>query len=363
MGSVYIFDIGSYSGTQLNDLDTTSGTYSEIYQTSGQSQSNPEGGSGTHRIDEHEYFMVDSTPSDASDSDIVYQNLHVSNHFEQIGLSALRYDDANGNSITVSPPAGGISFAIVLNTETGQAQGMFHFSTEEAATWFTSIIPSDATNVTTVLGGYGSSVSTTSQTALTCFCQGTVIKTANGTTSIETLKVGDLVVTMDGGLQPIRWIGSTKVNAEQMAVDPKLWPICISADAIAPGVPSTDLRVSRQHRILIDASMAKSRFKDEAVLVSAFKLTALAGIHVDDSQSEAEFFHVLFDDHQVIYANGAPSESLLLGQEALKALSVDAVEEIQALFPQLVSSKCKIKAARFIPTNKEQKEFVRELVR
>lgn len=362
MGSVYIFDIGSYSGGQLNDLDMSSGTYSEIYQTSGQNQPNPVGGTGTHRIDEHELFMVDSTPDNTSDADTVYQNLFVSNHFESNGLSTLRYDDADGNTITVSPPNGGISYGIVRNTETGETKGMFTFHTEEAAAWFASIIPSDATNVTAFSGGVGSSISTTSQTALTCFCRGTLIETVNGNTSIETLKAGDLVMTMDNGLQPIRWIGSTKVNAEQMASNPRLRPICISAGAISPGLPTRDLYVSRQHRMLIDSSIAKSRFNDEAVLVSTIKLTALSGIYIDDVQNETEFFHILFDEHQVIYSNGTPSESLLLGQEAHKSLPEDAVEEIRSLFPQLFSAMSSINPARFIPSNKAQKELVRELV-
>lgn len=363
MGSVYIFDIGSHSGNRINDLDTSSGTYSTIYQTSGQSQINPEGGTGTHRIDEYENFMVDSTPDDASDSDTVYQNLYASSHFEAIGLASLQYTDADGATITVSPPAGGITYGIVRNTETGEEKGMFYFSTEEAAAWFTSIIPSDATNVTTIISGAGSSLSTTYDTAITCFCRGTVIETASGNTPIEALKAGDLVMTMDNGLQPILWIGSTKVNADQMAANPKLRPICISAGAISPGLPTRDLYVSRQHRMLINSSVAKSQFNDEAVLISTIKLTALPGIYIDDVQNETEFFHILFDEHQVIYSNGAPSESLLLGQEAHKALPKDAVAEIRSLFPQLFSSQNQVNPARFIPSNKQQKALAAEHVR
>lgn len=47
------------------------------------------------------------------------------------------------------------------------------------------------------------------------------------------------------------------------------------------------------------------------------------------------YYHMLFDAHQVIFANGAPSESFYPGPEALKLFHLNDVMEIQALLPGL----------------------------
>ncbi|MFD1797797.1 Hint domain-containing protein, partial [Paracoccus aurantiacus] len=50
---------------------------------------------------------------------------------------------------------------------------------------------------------------------------------------------------------------------------------------------------------------------------------------------EVSYVHFLFDDHQIVRANGAASESLYTGAEALKSVGPAAVEEIFAIFPEL----------------------------
>jgi len=191
-----------------------------------------------------------------------------------------------------------------------------------------------------------------------CFCAGTRIETPEGPRRIETLRVGDLVRTMDGPARPIRWIGRRAVSQQMRRANPKLLPVRISAGSLGAGLPERDLLVSRQHRILSRSRIAMRMFDVSEVLLPAIKLTNLPGIHVDDSVRDVTYMHLMFDRHEVIFAEGAPAESLLTGPEALKSLSHEAQEEIRTLFPDLDILQRIASPACHIPPGKLQKKLV-----
>lgn len=171
-----------------------------------------------------------------------------------------------------------------------------------------------------------------------CFTKGTLIATPRGEVPIETLRVGDLVCTLDHGPQPIRWIGSLEVYLGRHAAgEDTLRPIRITAGALGHNLPKRDLLISRQHRMLISSKIAARMFESDKVLGAAIKLTALPGIFIDTRQRHVEYFHMMFDRHQVVFAEGAPSESLYTGVEALKAVSATSRAEILTLFPELAT--------------------------
>ncbi|WP_298909603.1 Hint domain-containing protein [uncultured Aliiroseovarius sp.] len=194
-------------------------------------------------------------------------------------------------------------------------------------------------------------------TDVTCFTAGTLIETDRGPVAIEDIHEGDQVLTSDG-LKPVRWIGQSPVSSLQLLDNPKLFPIRIAAGALGIGLPKRDLLVSRQHRMLVQSPIARRMFGTSDVLVHAIKLTALPGIYVDQSVAEVTYYHMLFDDHQVVYAEGAPSESLYTGPEALKAISDEARDEVLALFPELADRDYTPEFATFAPDGKRQKKLV-----
>jgi hypothetical protein len=155
-----------------------------------------------------------------------------------------------------------------------------------------------------------------------------VIKTQIGESSIEELAAGDMVVTMDHGPQPIRWIGSSKRRAiGDMA------PILIRKGALGN---TRDLRVSPQHRMLLSGWQAEVLFGEREVLATA---KSLVNDHSNlrEEGGEVEYFHMLFDTHEIVYAEGAPSESFHPGPEGWKALDAPTRNEILELFPQLAN--------------------------
>jgi hypothetical protein len=161
-----------------------------------------------------------------------------------------------------------------------------------------------------------------------CFTSGTLIKTQSGEVAIEDLTKGDMVLTMDHGYQPIRWIGSSKCAATG-----DLAPILIRKGALGN---TRDLRVSPQHRMLLSGWHAEVLFGEREVLATAKSLVNDHSI-LREEGGEVEYFHMLFDSHEIVYAEGAPSESFHPGAEGWKALDMATRNEILELFPQLAN--------------------------
>jgi len=176
--------------------------------------------------------------------------------------------------------------------------------------------------------------------------------------NVENLSPGSLILSNDGSYKELRVSLRTSVTKAEINKNPKLKPVRISAGALGHGLPTRDLLVSRQHRMLGSSPIAKRMFGNRDVLISAIKLTSLPGIFVDDEAGATEYFHLVFDDHEVIWAEGAASESFYTGQEALATLSEEAREELFTLFPDLSTSGVTQATAWFVPDNKRQKMLI-----
>ena len=71
--------------------------------------------------------------------------------------------------------------------------------------------------------------------------------------------------------------------------------------------------------------------------IAAKLLTDMPGISIDDACMTVDYFHILLDHHEVLFANGALAESLFLGPQAIKSLAADQLDEIGQLFPELAT--------------------------
>ena len=97
-------------------------------------------------------------------------------------------------------------------------------------------------------------------------------------------------------------------------------------------------------------------FDTKEVLIPANKLLTLDGIDIERDADSVEYWHFLFDAHQIVWSNGAPTESLFTGPEALKAVSPEARREITTLFPEIALPGFLATSARPIPeTGKHMK--------
>ncbi|WP_120632867.1 Hint domain-containing protein [Ruegeria sp. EL01] len=163
-----------------------------------------------------------------------------------------------------------------------------------------------------------------------CFVAGTKIQTADGEVVVEDLEVGDKVVTQDNGLQPIRWIGSARRFAAG-----ELAPVVFQKGVIDN---TRVLKLSPQHRLLISGWRAELLFGEDEVLVPAKALVNDGSIFFERG-GYVDYYHILFDTHEIIYSDGVPTESLFPADQSLGALCQSARDEIFGLFPELAGNE------------------------
>lgn len=160
-----------------------------------------------------------------------------------------------------------------------------------------------------------------------CFTPGTMILTAAGPRPVESLAPGDLVITRDSGARPLSWVGRSNVPATGPFA-----PIHLAAAALPDA--TRDLLVSPQHRFLVEGWQAELNFGAEEVLVSAKHLLGMPGV-TQRAGGRVSYIHLMFDRHEVIYAEGTATESFFLGDLGLTALREAQREEIFRAFPGL----------------------------
>ena len=179
-----------------------------------------------------------------------------------------------------------------------------------------------------------------------CFAQGTVIHTDLGPVAVESLAVGNLVETRDRALQPIRWIGKRVLDTLDLARHPQLRPVCFKAGSLGRDLPYKDLTVSPQHRMMLSGWQAELHFGEVEALVPAIGFVNDNNIFVEDFMPMVCYYHLLFDAHEIIMANGVWAESLHAGEMALAAMSTEATRELNLIFPDAPSELPKRITAR-----------------
>lgn len=171
-----------------------------------------------------------------------------------------------------------------------------------------------------------------------CFTPGTLIRTARGLVPVEALRIGDLVVTLDKGLVPLRWIGQRDLSAQYLRHSPDLHPVRIEAGALGGGHPARDLVVSPEHRVVVAGAVVQLCVGEYEVLVAAKDLVGQPGI-TQVMPDGVSYIHIMFDAHHIIDSDGAWTESFQPSNLTINAIDRAARAEILALFPELAQAK------------------------
>ncbi len=159
-----------------------------------------------------------------------------------------------------------------------------------------------------------------------CFVRGSKIETGDGPKLVEDLKVGDYVLTLDNGLQQIRWIGRVKVPSSG-----KFAPIVVSQGALGN---RQELRVSPEHRVLISGWKAELLYGLDQVLVAAKHLCNGNTIYRSCDGEPVEYFHLMFDQHELLLSSGLWSESYFVDPSRVEFLPSPIETELRTLFPE-----------------------------
>lgn len=163
------------------------------------------------------------------------------------------------------------------------------------------------------------------------FAAGTLVTMAGGAQKvIEQLKIGDTVLTRDNGPQPVRWVGKATLRAKGSFA-----PVVISAGTLGN---NGELVVSPHHRLFIYQRGDRRLNGRAEVLVQAKHL--VDGDRVWRREGGfVDYYSLVFDRHEIIYAEGIPAESLMVNEDTVSLLPDDLATELRNRFPDLRHSQ------------------------
>ena len=193
---------------------------------------------------------------------------------------------------------------------------------------------------------------------IVCFTAGTRITTARGPVPVEDLVPGELVLTRDNGMQPLRWVGTRSLSAADLLARPDLQPVRIAEGALGPACPERTLMVSAQHRLLVEGARAEMYFGETEVLVPAKHLVGVGNVTRAVPADGVTYVHILFDRHEIVQSDGVWTESFQPAERTLNALDAAARAEVLTLFPELADDPASFPAARLSLRAHEAKVLV-----
>lgn len=175
-----------------------------------------------------------------------------------------------------------------------------------------------------------------------CYLSGTLIATPDGEVPVETLRIGDMVITRDHGPQPLAWVSATHVTMADLDLAPNKRPVRVAAGCLGNGLPRHDVDISPQHRIMVTDA------EGDEYLISARHLLMCGapGISLRPLGQEFTLHHIACEDHEILSAEGAPMESFFTGPMALRALDLPQRTGLVITFPSLALGENPMTPAR-----------------
>ncbi len=159
------------------------------------------------------------------------------------------------------------------------------------------------------------------------FARGTMITLASGRqVAVERLRPGDPVLTRDHGTQPVRLVGRATLRAVGAFA-----PVVIPAGTLGN---AGDLIVSQHHRMFLYQRQKVAGLATSELLVQARHLVDGDTVFIREG-GFVDWFSLVFDHHEIIYAEGIPAESLMVNDATVSRLPPDIAAEVAARFPGL----------------------------
>jgi hypothetical protein len=178
--------------------------------------------------------------------------------------------------------------------------------------------------------------------------EGANVRTPCGARRVELVCAGDLIVTRDNGLQPVRMVWQREVTSADMAANIDLAPICIKPRAIGPMMPQREMRLAPEHRILVPGYRLLCEEKTVGCLLKARELAGTSdAVYVDFTAEIVRYFTLVFDAHQVFCCNGLPVESFYPSAETILDLDDGLRDDLLCLFPKLKRKRTAYPALKY----------------
>ncbi|MFT8720147.1 Hint domain-containing protein [Acetobacter sp.] len=170
----------------------------------------------------------------------------------------------------------------------------------------------------------GATLLTIAQDGTPCYGRGTLIRTDRGEVPVEQLSIGDRVMTAENGACSIRWIGRRAYSGQFAHGNRDVLPVIFRKGSLGNNLPHSDLSVSPLHAMMLDG-----------LLVPAVTLVNGVSVLQAERMDEVAYFHIELDSHDIIFANGAPSETFV--DDNSRGMFHNAAE-YAALYPEAASA-------------------------
>jgi hypothetical protein len=170
--------------------------------------------------------------------------------------------------------------------------------------------------------------------AVTCFTPGTLIATPHGMRAVEDLRPGDPVVTRDNGVQKVVWAEARTLGLAELGRAPHLRPILIGQGSLGDDLPTDDMVVAPNQRILVESGRSMLAFDEHEALVAAKHLQNCRTIRAIDTPG-VTYVHIMCARHEVVLANGCWCEVFQPADHSLNGLGNAQRNELMELYPIL----------------------------
>jgi len=170
--------------------------------------------------------------------------------------------------------------------------------------------------------------------AVTCFAPGTRIATPGGLRAVEDMRPGDPVITRDNGVQKIVWAQTRALGHTELARTPHLRPMLISRGSLGDDLPTQDMLVAPNQRILVESGRSMLAFDEHEALIAAKHLENWRTIRAVDVLG-VTYVHIMCARHEVVLANGCWCEIFQPADHSLNGLGNAQRNELIELYPLL----------------------------
>ncbi len=213
---------------------------------------------------------------------------------DSIDLTGIKADTATLSSNTLMIANGGTTVA-TLSLQGDYSQGKFTVASD---------------------GATGSAITVTA----ICYAAGTRILTPRGEKPIERLHRDELVMTLSGRPQPIRWIGRRRVDFRRHPNRQRVLPVRIAAHAFGPEQPKRNLVLSPDHAVYVEGVLIPIRHLINGTTITQIERRAIT------------YYHIELQQHDVLLADGMPAESYLEAGARSAFSNGDAVIQLHPEF-------------------------------
>lgn len=172
--------------------------------------------------------------------------------------------------------------------------------------------------------------------AFAAFVRGTLLASPNHPIAIEDLEPGDVINTRDAGPLPVQWVGKITLVPNVDRQRPDMSRLTrVSADSFGLGRPMPDLMLGAAAHLLQSGPSIRALTNQSHALVSARSLVDWENLIEVTPPTPVTLYHLAFDRHAVIWANGLEVESCHPGHAFRKGLTGMQRGLYLSLFPQI----------------------------